>query len=152
MHAWDSAPLAAPRTARLLPKAAAEGELAAPDTAQGAKDWLRQRVGPQDALFLLHAALLVFGLGAVQPLSALLAYRAWRWFLFLSAITQAVKVPLSPWVSFVACIARVAKDMKQQQARIMTAPPHVLSCLAVPACCGRLLSPRDDAACPTVDG
>ena len=59
---------------------------------QGARDWLKQWVGPQDALFLLHAALLVFGLGAVQPLSGLLAYRAWRWFLFLSAITQAVKV------------------------------------------------------------
>ena len=43
-------------------------------------------------LFALHAALLLMGLGSVQPLNGLLAYRSWRWFLFLSVITQAVKV------------------------------------------------------------
>jgi hypothetical protein len=54
--------------------------------------WLTQRLGSQDALFTLHAALLLLGLGAVQPLNGLLAYRSWRWFLFLSAVTQAIKV------------------------------------------------------------
>ena len=59
---------------------------------QGTGVWLRQRPGPQDALFALHVELLVLGLAAAQPLRWALAARAWRWFLAASALTHAYKV------------------------------------------------------------
>lgn len=47
---------------------------------------------PQTFLFILHIALLLLGLGVVQPLSGFLSYRTWRWFLSLSVLSHGYKV------------------------------------------------------------
>lgn len=62
-----------------------------------ASGWLK-RLGLGDSqrlLFVLHVALLVLGLAVVQPLNGFLAFRAWRWFLSLSALLQGYKVGAS---------------------------------------------------------
>ncbi|EIE18733.1 hypothetical protein COCSUDRAFT_68176 [Coccomyxa subellipsoidea C-169] len=48
----------------------------------------------QTRLFILHSALLLLGLGVVQPLSGLLSYRAWRWFLAISVLSHGYKLSL----------------------------------------------------------
>ncbi len=62
----------------------------------------------QTRLFILHSALLLLGLGVVQPLSGLLSYRAWRWFLAISVLSHGYKVCPSQLCIHPTSIVRLA--------------------------------------------